>query len=399
MDTYKRHLKIWRFLHALARRPLCRIFNMTHEDLHVEGPVLLVPNHVSAWDPLLVAMSLRDKQVYYVASEHIFRLGTLSRLLVWALGPIPRKKGSQSLDTVRACVDHLKAGHSVCLFAEGEQCWDGKTIPVFPATAKLVRMSGATLVTYRLEGGYLSLPRWGRGIRRGKVHGHPVRIYPPEELKAMRPDEITRHINEDIFEDAWERQKTEMIRYRGRKRAEGMERALYLCPSCKRISTLKTEKNRVFCSCGFETVYTETGFFEPAGPFANIAEWEEWQKESLHRRDFICEGNLQPDGSGSEGSLQPDGSAPEDDLLFSDEDLCLVRILPDHRQEDLGQGTLLLYEDRLVFGTEVFPLKEITDMALVQAHLMLFSFCGSYYQFRASTDINLRKYLEIWREK
>ena len=74
MDDYQRHQKIWKVLYALANRWICRSFNLTHEDLRVEGPVLLIPNHVCAWDPLLVAMSLREKQVYYVASEHLFRL-------------------------------------------------------------------------------------------------------------------------------------------------------------------------------------------------------------------------------------------------------------------------------------------------------------------------------------
>ena len=71
MDVYERHQRIWRLLYALTHRWICRKFNLSHEDLHVDGPVLLIPNHVNAWDPLLVAMSLKEKQVYYVASEPV----------------------------------------------------------------------------------------------------------------------------------------------------------------------------------------------------------------------------------------------------------------------------------------------------------------------------------------
>ena len=56
MDEYAFHLKVWRILHALCSRWIRRKFNMRFEPLRVEGPVLLVPNHVNAWDPLLVAM-------------------------------------------------------------------------------------------------------------------------------------------------------------------------------------------------------------------------------------------------------------------------------------------------------------------------------------------------------
>ena len=349
---------------------------MTHEDLDLDGPVLLIPNHVSAWDPLLVAMSLPNKQVYYVASEHIFRLGFVTKLLDWLVGPIPRRKASSGADTVKACLRHLREGHSICLFAEGEQSWDGLTQPIFPATGKLARSSGATLVTYRLEGGYLSLPRWGKGVRRGRVHGHPVNIYPPEALKRMSPAEINEAIERDLFENAWERQKVSPIAYRGKRRAEGLEKALYLCPRCRKIGTLQTRDDRLSCSCGFSLRYEETGFFDPAEPFATIAEWDKWQRGALKAMD-----------------------KPEGVLLFSDDNMTLSRIGAGHAEETLGSGTLRQYADRLCFGDRAFMLEAISSMAMVQANLLLFSYQDEYYQIRTENGANLRKYLELWKEK
>ncbi len=376
MDNYPRHQRIWRVLYALTHRWICRKFNLTHEDLHADGPVLLIPNHVSAWDPLLVAMSLRDKQVYYVASEHLFRMGLLSRLICWLVAPIPRRKASTGTDTVKTCLRHLRAGHSVCLFAEGEQSWDGRSIPIFPATGKLVKSSGATLVTYRLEGGYLSLPRWGRGVRRGRVHGHPVGIYPPDLLKTMSAEAINELINRDIQEDAWQRQRETPVPYRGRRRAEGLERALYLCPACRGIGTLQTKDDRIFCSCGLELHFIETGFFAPDQPFSTIAEWEDWQRQALHDLDV-----------------------PPGTLLFSDEKMSLSKISTDHGERRIGGGTLQQYTDRLVCGEYSFPLKEINNMAVVLTGLLLFSYQGEYYQIRAEKSANFRKYLEIWRNQ
>ena len=339
--------------------------------------MLLIANHVSAWDPLLVAVSLPHKQVYYVASEHLFRMGLVSRLLQWLVAPIPRRKASLGTDTVKACLRHLRAGHSICLFAEGEQCWDGRSRPVFPATGKLVKRSGATLVTFRLEGGYLSLPRWGKGLRRGKVYGHPVNIYTPEALRGMTPEQINAAIDRDIFEDAWQRQRQEPIPYRGRRRAEGLERALYLCPGCRRIGTLRTRDDRIFCGCGLALHFTETGFFAPAEPFVELAQWEDWQREALRTRDFA---HGQP--------------------LFSDEGMALSLVHADHGETPLGKGLALQqYEDRLVCGERVFPLAEIDSMAAVLSHLLLLSFRGEYYEVRSASGANLRKYMEIWRER
>ena len=376
MDPYRRHVWIYRFLSVLVRPVLRAKFNLSGEKLQADGPFLLVSNHVTGWDPLLVGVCLGGRQAYFVASEHIFRLGLLTKLLHWLLAPIPRRKASTGMDTVKACLRHLHAGHSVCLFAEGEQCWDGRTGPIFPATGKLAKSSGAALVTFRLEGGYLSLPRWGKHICRGAVHGHPVGVYSPEELKKLSPQEINALIERDIAEDAWERQRQRPVRYRGKRRAEGMERALYACPGCRRIGTLRTDRDRVFCPCGFERRYTEYGFFEPREPFETLADWDLWQRELLRARDFAHEG----------------------DLLFQDEGLELKRVQSDHREELLALGTLRQFEDRLECADWRFPLPEIRSMAMVQAHLLLFSSGGNYYQLRSSTGVNLRKYLEIWKE-
>ena len=376
MDPYRRHVWIFRFLSVLVRPVLRAKFNLSGEKLQADGPFLLVSNHVTGWDPLLVGVCLGGRQAYFVASEHIFRLGLLTKVLHWLLAPIPRRKASTGMDTVKACLRHLHAGHSVCLFAEGEQCWDGRTGPIFPATGKLAKSSGAALVTFRLEGGYLSLPRWGKHICRGAVHGHPVGVYSPEALKKLSPQEINALIERDIAEDAWARQRQRPVRYRGKRRAEGMERALYACPGCRRIGTLRTDRDRVFCPCGFERRYTEYGFFEPREPFETLADWDLWQRELLRARDFAHEG----------------------DLLFQDEGLELKRVQSDHSEDVLARGTLRQFEDRLECEGLRFPLTEIRGMAMVQAHLLLFSSGGNYYQLRSSTGVNLRKYLEIWKE-
>ena len=374
-STYRRHQIIWKILQMTAGLLVRMKFDLKHDDLRMEGPVLLISNHVTSWDPLIVAQSLRHKQVYYVASEHLFRKGFLTRILKWIVDPIPRSKGTASgTDTVKACLRHLKQGHSVCIFAEGEQSWDGRNNPVLTATGKLARSSGATLVTYRLEGAYLSLPRWADTIRRGPIFSHAVGIYTSEELRAMSPEEITEIINRDIREDAWERQLQEPREYTGKDLAVGLERVLYLCPDCRRVGTLKSEGDILSCSCGLNIKYRTDGFFEPDKPFRDIAQWEDWQKETLRARDFV---------HGEE--------------LFSDGDAELKIIGPDHTETLQCVGRLSQYEDRILCGDRSFSLKDIDSMAMTRTHILLFSYGGEYYELSVEKGINLRKYLEIWK--
>ena len=377
MDVYERHQKVWHlFRHSLFF--VIHAFHLDCEPIKTEGPILLVVNHVTACDPLLVASALGKKQVYFVASDHIMRQGIAGRFLQWSVGPIPRRKGSSALLTVKECLRHLKDGHSICVFAEGEQSWDGRNIPVVEGTGSLAKAALAPLVTYRLEGGYLSLPRWGRGLRRGRVRGRITGIYSPEELAAMDKDEINRRLNESIRENAWERQKEEMVRFHSKHPAEHLEKCLYLCPGCAHIGTLKSAGDRLSCGCGFCARYTETGFFEPTSPFPTIAEWEDWQKEQLRLRRFSSAG---------------------DGMLFSDPGMSLVKVDDKNRTERIAEkAEICQYEDRLTCAGRVFPLAEIGDMAMTQSNRLMFSAGDGYYQIKSRGNVNLRKYLEIWND-
>ena len=385
-DPYPRHLRLWGVLYAIAHRYICRKFNITHDEVNVDGPVIMIPNHVTTWDPLIVGMSLRRTHMYFVATEHIFRLGFLSKLLDFFFGPISRPKGGSSLDAVRRIMDQLKKGRSVCLFAEGEATWDGQTRPIFPATGKLVRMSGATLVTYRIEGGYLSLPRWSTKIRRGAVNCHVVNVYPPEKLRKMTAQEINDAINTDIFENAFERQKEVPADYHSKAPAEHLERLLYFCPGCKKLGTLRSEKDQIFCSCGLETHFTEYGTFEPAVPspggssFETVLQWDCWQKEAL--RELVT------DRAGHEDNTP----------LFSDDGLTFNRISFDHQTISLGTVKLMQYSDRLALGEQAFALSDISEMAMVQANRLLFTVENVYYEVISPKKgiVNLRKYLDVW---
>ncbi len=362
--------RIWIFLQWLVGPFLRRRFRLEAVRAEIEGPCLIVANHVTNWDPLLLALSFPKTPIRFVASEHIFRHGWVSRLLEKALAPIPRRKASSGADTVKACLRALRDGETVCIFAEGDACWDGLTHEVFPATGKLARSSGTTLVTYRLEGGYLTLPRWSKRRRPGRMRGAVVGMYTPEELKAAKGPEITAIINRDIHEDAWARQRTEHIRYRAEDRAVGIGKGFFLCPACGKLGTIRGVGNEITCSCGLRQTYTEEGFLDPPQPFETLAEWDAWQFETLRDMDV-----------------------PEDEAVFTDEGVTLRRIGSGHGEEELAGGTLTQYPDALVCGEHRFPLADIANMAMVKANILLFSVGDDYYEIRADRDLCLRKYL------
>ncbi|MBR5705652.1 MAG: 1-acyl-sn-glycerol-3-phosphate acyltransferase [Deltaproteobacteria bacterium] len=377
MDEHSRHERIWKGLQVIVRPWLCRAFRLECDPIDVDGPILLIVNHVTAWDPLLVAMALKNKYVYYVASEQLTRIGFAGKLIQWMFAPIPRRKGARSLETVRGILRHLRAGHSVCLFAEGEQSWDGLSIPVVEGTGSLVRSAGVTTVTYRLEGAYLSATRWAKGIRKGKVRGRLVGVYDGETLRQMSTGDNNALLNRDIHEDAWARQKAEPVAYHGKRLAHCLERLLYLCPQCRGVSTLRSSGSTLNGPCGLALRYLPTGFLDPPTAFETLTEWDQWQTEQFHRRSFL--------------------HADDDGPLFADGGLTLS-VIGGGQEKTLGNGPLIQEKNALACAGRRFELSAIDDMAMTRHNVLLFSVGDAYYQVRAKGAVNLRKYLEIWKD-
>ena len=372
MQHSNRHNKILNGMLAAVAAPILRgIFRFSYEKHKLDGPTLVISNHVTNYDPLLVSICFPRDHMHFVSSEHLFRLGWISKFLRYVFDPIPRRKGTSGADTAMACTRKLRDGRSVCLFAEGECSWDGVTQEIFPATGRLARMGNATLITFRLEGGYLTAPRWGKGIRKGRMHGRIVGIYSPEELKAMDKNAITALIQRDVFEDTWQQQKTAPVSYRSRRRAENLHVVLWACPHCHGVGTLRGKGNFLSCTCGKQWEFTEFGSFAPAEPFENIAQWDAWQTEFLTQQAQT--------------------------LSFTDPRVTMLELEDGHRQTVIAQGELVLENGILRCGEEAIPLGDIDDMALVQSRMLLLSAGSRYCQLKAKDPCCLRKYYTLWK--
>lgn len=379
MDAEKRHRGLYRFLRQTAGRIVRRMFGLTNETVPVEhAPYLVLANHNTDLDPALIAMSFPE-QMYFVASEHVFRKGFASRLLQYWFAPISRVKGATDAVAAMDIIRTLRKGKNVCLFAEGNRSFNGVTGPIFPATGKLCKVSGAALITYKFEGGYLTTPRWAYTRRKGRMRGYCVNQYSPAQLKAMTADEVNAAIERDLYEDAFLRQRLNPCAYRGRRLAEGLENALFICPKCGRIDTLQSKDDRFFCDCGLSVRYTETGFFEGDGaPFATVLDWDNWQQARL--TELI--------------------ETMTEETALSDEGMVLSCIAEGvHRDEVVAKGRMRMSRTKLSIGTWALPVSAISDMAQVGKSRVLFSADGKHYEIDSERPYYCgRKYFLFYQQ-
>lgn len=384
MEKYKRHQIFWKIIRFIAPSVLKPLYKYSYELApKLEPPYLVLANHNGDLDPALVALSF-PQQMYFVASEHVYRAGFASKILRFVFEPIAKRKGTADAVTVMKSIRALREGKNVCIFPEGQKSFNGITGEINIATGKLVKASKASLVTYKLEGGYFTTPRWGKGIRKGKMHGSIVNIYNKEDLEKLSPEEITDLVKKDLYEDAYQKQSQNPIAYKGKNLAEGIEHALCLCPECKQIDTLFSKKNSVFCkNCDFTTSIDIYGYFDESCKFKTVLQWDEFQQEELKK-------------------LIQEKSSEKSEFIFSDDEVTLKTVKAEHQEEIIGTGKFSMFTDKFIFNSvkdekEIsleIPQKNIVDISMYGKQALVFSDNnGNYYELTSKNIINVRKYI------
>lgn len=311
---------------------------------------------------------------YFVASSHVFSNPKTAKIIEWAMAPIGIVKGTTAGDTALTIMRRLKKGYSVGVFAEGNRSYNGVTDEIVASTAKLARSSGASLVTHRFRGGYLTSPRWsGNSVRRGLFTGEIVNIYSPETLKGMTDSEVADAIRADIYENAYETQAEWNIPYKGKNLAEHLERALCLCPSCDTMGSLVSRGDEFFCTvCGLKAAYTPQGCLEGENvPFHTVLDWDLWQMQELQGR-----------------ALSGDGIC-----LASDTDMELFEVAEDYTEMPEAHGRMALFRDHIEINGLCMPLSDISGMSVIGPQALIFTFRGKSYTVRSRSVRNMRKYV------
>lgn len=381
MNELQRHRMTFKLLAPVISVFVKLKFNYDYDNLsEIEGPYLLLVNHNMELDPALVGVAAK-RQLYFVASEHILRKGLGTWFLMTFFKPIIHMKGKQGMQTVKQMLKTLKEGHSVCLFPEGNRSFNGLTGEILPSIGKVAQCSGAKLVTYRIEGGYLTQPRWSLSLRRGRLKGRLINVYSAETLKQMTGDQINRAICKDLHEDAYETQKRERIAYKGKNLALGLESTVFLCPDCGKIGTLHSRGARLFCECGFDAVYDEYGeLTDRAKNKYTVTELDLMQQKKLVQMLEVGEGVESP--------------------LFTDK-VTLYEIDKDHNLVNVAEGEMMAYADRIECCGKTFLYKEMQGMAIYSRNAMILHENGhkGHFEIKADQAFCALKYLYLYQTK
>lgn len=150
------------------------------ENLPPTGGVVLVSNHISYWDPVVVGCAIKRK-IHYMAKSELFKIPILSQV-IRALGAFPVRRDRSDRTAIRTAVQHLAEGRVIGLFPEGTRSHTGELLKPNPGAVMLAQKAGVPVLPVALSG--------TRGLL-GKVRmqvGKPLYLFPAGATRAGKAE-------------------------------------------------------------------------------------------------------------------------------------------------------------------------------------------------------------------
>ncbi|MGB3404939.1 MAG: lysophospholipid acyltransferase family protein [Microcoleaceae cyanobacterium] len=142
-----------------------RIYNT--ERVPQAGPLVVVSNHASDFDPPILSNCMR-RPVAFMAKEELFQVPVLKQAIT-LYGAYPVKRGASDRSALKAAIDSLERGWATGVFLEGTRTADGRI-----HQPKL----GAALIAAKAKAPLLPVCLWGTEniVQKGYSLPKPVAI-------------------------------------------------------------------------------------------------------------------------------------------------------------------------------------------------------------------------------
>ena len=143
------------------------------ENIPGSDGVVLVANHVSYWDPVVVICAFKRK-VYFMAKAELFKIPVVG-YVVGISGAFPVRRDRTDRNAIRTALRLLKKGKVVGVFPEGTRSHSGEMLKPHLGAAMLALKTGAPVLPVAVSG--------TRGFW-GKIRVRVGRPIPVESFKT-----------------------------------------------------------------------------------------------------------------------------------------------------------------------------------------------------------------------
>ncbi|MBJ6748978.1 acyl-[ACP]--phospholipid O-acyltransferase [Geomonas anaerohicana] len=180
-----------RFIALVTMRIFYRLRIIGQDNLPVEGPALLIPNHVTWVDALLLTATCQ-RRIRFVMERSIYNTPVL-RGLFKLMGVIPvsstdgRREMLEFIKRARAALDE---GYMVCIFAEGALTRNGMLGEFRGGFERIVKDSGHPIIPVYIGGAWGSILSYAHGKLLSRLPAfspYPVTILFGTAMPATSP--------------------------------------------------------------------------------------------------------------------------------------------------------------------------------------------------------------------
>ena len=151
---------------------------------------LLVCNHRSGFDPVVIMRELREHKVSFIAKPSVMALPFIGKV-AYGVGclAIDRENDRNALKTIITAANYLKKG--VCnmsVFPEGTRSRTGEMLPFHAGSFKIAQRGGSALVIASMAGTENIMKNVP--LRKTDVHLRILEVLPADKVKAMSTQEL-----------------------------------------------------------------------------------------------------------------------------------------------------------------------------------------------------------------
>jgi 1-acyl-sn-glycerol-3-phosphate acyltransferase len=264
---------------------LLKVFKVKYVfgDINIKkgDPYFLVGNHVLLLDAFFSNFAIKGYAVPVVNS--FVYTNKLQKIVITKFGDsIVKRKGQSDIQTIKDIKKHIKNGRPVAIYPEGNASYYGETIESIYSTAKLIKIQKIDVLCVKTKGGYFAKPRWrAKRIKRASIELETFQLFSAMELKDLSVEEIYSKMIESYYQNDYEWNKKEQIKYLGKNRLLGSHRVIYGCPNCNSINKIESLGDSIRCSnCNTVGKINDFGFIENT-KFDNFVEWGKYQERLL----------------------------------------------------------------------------------------------------------------------
>ncbi len=362
------------FIFGLAKgisRFLCRFFYnvkiLRNELKGKAGRCVIIANHESIID-FLPAYTVVPPKTHFVVSKAMMDSMPIAPLMEMcgAIGKNQFQTSALDMRRMKAVLDH---NEPLMLYPAGLMTESGASTPIPIATAKVLKWFNTDIYVAKVNGTYLTNPKWAKVKRKGRITIELYKLASKEEFAALSDEEAAALVEEHLSFDAYRENEKQKVYYKNGDNVEGLQHVLYKCPLCEREFTIRVRnKNKLTCTaCGYTVKSDNYGILSLVGGgepmYKYPSDWHAYIEDEVY----------------DEVKANPD---------FSYEMHAKIRTINEkkHRYETVGEGKITFDFNKFVMDGILDGMPFVEEIPTTAFPILPFR-PGAYFEIQHSDHI------------